>query len=177
MRLLSFLLLFTTALVTATPSVDESTASNIVISASTEAVLSPELNTSNSSDVSADLEKRQYAPMPLWGQLPPTVLQQEVQQLRAAIAQPGTDEATLIRILTLRTPDQMKQIAFAWRKAYNSFLERAITGDTSGHFEDVLISCLWTKYEFEAKWLHWAMHGPGTNENALTEVNHMGFIR
>ncbi|KAL1024021.1 hypothetical protein UPYG_G00050390 [Umbra pygmaea] len=69
-------------------------------------------------------------------------IQYDVTSLRHAIKGAGTDEKILIEILSSRTPQQVKDIIAASSKEYDADLEKDITGDTSGHFQRLLVILL-----------------------------------
>uniref|UniRef100_A0A6Q2YWL0 Annexin n=1 Tax=Esox lucius TaxID=8010 RepID=A0A6Q2YWL0_ESOLU len=75
------------------------------------------------------------------GLMAPPILY-DVTSLRHAIKGAGTDEKVLVEILSSRTPQQIKDIIAAYRQEYDADLEKDITGDTSGHFERLLVILL-----------------------------------
>lgn len=66
----------------------------------------------------------------------------DVTSLRNAIKGAGTDEKVLVEILASRTSQQVKQIIAAYKQEYDDDLEKDIMGDTSGHFERLLVILL-----------------------------------
>ncbi|GAB5567222.1 annexin A6 isoform X1 [Prionailurus iriomotensis] len=54
----------------------------------------------------------------------------------------GTDEKCLIEILASRTNEQIHQLVAAYKDAYERDLEADIIGDTSGHFQKMLVVLL-----------------------------------
>uniref|UniRef100_A0A3Q4M5H0 Annexin n=1 Tax=Neolamprologus brichardi TaxID=32507 RepID=A0A3Q4M5H0_NEOBR len=73
-------------------------------------------------------------------------------ELRNAMKGAGTEEACLIDILASRSNEEVKVINDVYKKG-NSKLEDAVTGDTSGMFQRVLVSLLTEIYEAgEARW-------------------------
>ena len=62
----------------------------------------------------------------------------DVEELKRAMKGAGTDEETLIEILTSRTPDEMKKINEKYQEVYNTTLEKDVIGDTSGNFLELL---------------------------------------
>jgi len=69
-------------------------------------------------------------------------LDYDVTLLRDAIKGAGTDERVLVEILASRTAAQVKDIVAAYRQAYDDNLEEDICGDTSGHFQRLLVILL-----------------------------------
>ncbi|XP_068178041.1 annexin A5b [Antennarius striatus] len=66
----------------------------------------------------------------------------DVKSLRDAIKGAGTDEKVLVEILASRTPEQVKQIIAAYKQEYDADLEEDVCGDTSGHFQRLLVILL-----------------------------------
>ncbi|KAF8358894.1 nex-1 [Pristionchus pacificus] len=72
-----------------------------------------------------------------------TPLAYDLEQLENAMKGMGTDENTLIEIICSRTPDQLKAITAHYNKDPKHAkcpLEKAIAGDTSGEFKDLLVA-------------------------------------
>ena len=82
----------------------------------------------------------------------------------------GTDEKTLINILANRSAAQRLKIALQFKTMYGKDLEKDLKSETSGHFEDLLVSMLYDRPHFDARSLRKAMKGLGTDERALIEV-------
>lgn len=61
-----------------------------------------------------------------------------------AIKGVGTNEADLIRTLTRRSPEELKELRQAFQRNYGASVESWIRADTSGQFERALISLLGT---------------------------------
>ncbi|KAG7328902.1 hypothetical protein KOW79_007076 [Hemibagrus wyckioides] len=76
--------------------------------------------------------------MPLMS--PPRVYDAEL--LHKAIKGAGTDDKVLIEILASRTPEQIKEIIKIYKKEYGGKLEKDIMGDTSGHYQRLLVMLL-----------------------------------
>ena len=54
----------------------------------------------------------------------------------------GTDEQALVEVLCTRTNAQIVAFTDAYRRMFNKDLEKDIIGDTSGHFQRMLIALL-----------------------------------
>lgn len=54
----------------------------------------------------------------------------------------GTDEQALVEVLCTRTNAQIKAFTAAYKTLYNKDLEKDIVGDTSGHFQRMLVALL-----------------------------------
>ncbi|KAL2077635.1 hypothetical protein ACEWY4_027139 [Coilia grayii] len=66
----------------------------------------------------------------------------DANELHKAIKGAGTDDNVLIEILASRTPEQMKEIIKAYKKDHGGKLEKDIMGDTSGHYQRMLVILL-----------------------------------
>lgn len=82
----------------------------------------------------------------------------------------GTDEATLIRVLTQISPLQVPVIKDAFRQRHGRDLEHDVQKEVSGHFELCLLSILRGPLQQDVWCLHKALKGAGTNEDLLNEV-------
>ncbi|XP_055141564.1 annexin A6 isoform X1 [Symphalangus syndactylus] len=66
----------------------------------------------------------------------------DAKEIKDAISGIGTDEKCLIEILASRTNEQMHQLVAAYKDAYERDLEADVIGDTSGHFQKMLVVLL-----------------------------------
>ncbi|XP_012513678.1 PREDICTED: annexin A6 [Propithecus coquereli] len=66
----------------------------------------------------------------------------DAKEIKDAISGIGTDEKCLIEILASRTNEQIHQLVAAYKDAYERDLEADIMGDTSGHFQKMLVVLL-----------------------------------
>lgn len=90
--------------------------------------------------------------------------------LRAAMKGLGTDEQTLIDILTKRTNLERQEIRKAYNAEYGRDIIEDIKSEVHGKFEDVLVSLMFSVDELLCKELQNAMEGMGTDENTLVEI-------
>ncbi|XP_034036846.1 annexin A5-like [Thalassophryne amazonica] len=92
----------------------------------------------------------------------------------------GTDDDVLIEILASRTQEQIKEIIKVYKKEFGSKLEKDICGDTSGHYQRLLVILLQGsredgvdegKIEKDAKDLYAAGEGKfGTDEDKFISI-------
>ncbi|XP_004280379.2 annexin A6 isoform X1 [Orcinus orca] len=66
----------------------------------------------------------------------------DAKEIKDAISGIGTDEKCLIEILASRTNEQIHQLVAAYKDAYERDLEADVIGDTSGHFQKMLVVLL-----------------------------------
>ncbi|KAK3564697.1 hypothetical protein QTP86_024845, partial [Hemibagrus guttatus] len=71
---------------------------------------------------------------------PPRVYDADL--LHKAIKGAGTDDKVLVEILASRTPEQIKEIIKIYKKEHGGKLEKDIMGDTSGHYQRLLLMLL-----------------------------------
>uniref|UniRef100_A0A3Q3W0P6 Annexin n=1 Tax=Mola mola TaxID=94237 RepID=A0A3Q3W0P6_MOLML len=109
---------------------------------------------------------------------PPTLY--DASQLQKALKGAGTDDDVLIEILASRTGEQIKDITKVYKNEFSAKLEKDICGDTSGHYQKLLVILLQgsreegvdeEKIEKDAKDLYAAGEGKfGTDEETLIKI-------
>jgi hypothetical protein len=82
----------------------------------------------------------------------------------------GTNDGVLSNIIATRTRDQLQEIKKVFERKYGKTLENWIKGETSGHYEDILVSLIDAKDEYDAKLIKSAVKGLGTNDEQLIEA-------
>eukprot|EP00118_Oscarella_pearsei_P004818 m.21142 g.21142 ORF g.21142 m.21142 type:complete len:280 (+) comp28142_c0_seq3:163-1002(+) len=87
------------------------------------------------SELKGDFEKITLALMD-----PPDVF--DAREMRRAVKGLGTDEATLIEILSTRTPEEIVQLKKAYQEEFHRDLVEDVIDDTSGDFKQLLVSLL-----------------------------------
>ncbi|XP_053556577.1 annexin A1-like [Bombina bombina] len=71
-----------------------------------------------------------------------TPAQFDASELKSATKGLGTDENTLIEILTTRTNQEIKQIVKVYKEEFKTDIEKDIAGDTSGDFQKMMLALL-----------------------------------
>ncbi|XP_072479686.1 annexin A3 isoform X1 [Notamacropus eugenii] len=94
----------------------------------------------------------------------------DAEAIRKAIQGIGTDEKTLIHILTARSHAQRQLIAKEYRAAFGKDLKDDLKSDLSGNFERLMVALITPPALFDAKQLKKAMKGSGTDESSLIEI-------
>jgi len=80
----------------------------------------------------------------------------------------GTDDSTFIDIFSRRSPMFIQRVSFFYAQSHKRHtLQVAIKKETSGHYKSLLMALSKTRYEFYADRFFKAMHGLGTDDNAL----------
>ncbi|XP_030597933.1 annexin A3b [Archocentrus centrarchus] len=97
-------------------------------------------------------------------------VEEDVSALRKAIEGVGTNEKTLIEVLTQRSNAQRQLIAKAYEKATGRTLIADLKGDTHGDFEDLLVALVTPPALYDCREIIKAMKGAGTTESTLTEI-------
>uniref|UniRef100_A0A673IT35 Annexin n=1 Tax=Sinocyclocheilus rhinocerous TaxID=307959 RepID=A0A673IT35_9TELE len=94
----------------------------------------------------------------------------DAQALRKAMKGFGTDEDTIIDIVTHRSNAQRQEI----RQTFKSLLGRELMADLkselSKNLERLILGLMMTPAEFDAKMMKKAMEGAGTDEHSLIEI-------
>ncbi|XP_058079754.1 annexin D5-like [Magnolia sinica] len=85
----------------------------------------------------------------------------------------GTDEKTFIRIFSERSRPHMAAVSVAYNQMYGHSLKKAVKSETSGLFEEALLTilrCAENPAKYFAKGLRKAMKGMGTNDTMLIRI-------
>lgn len=82
----------------------------------------------------------------------------------------GTDEEKVIYEITSITNNERQVVKQVYMSFYGKTLEEDISSELSGNFEKCALSLLIPSMDFEAKCLHSAMKGLGTNEKLLIQI-------
>ncbi|XP_038869726.1 annexin A3-like [Salvelinus namaycush] len=91
--------------------------------------------------------------------------------LRKAMKGLGTNEKTLIDVLTQRSSGQRQLICKAYQEeATGKTLVEDLEGDTLGHFEDLLVALVTPPAIYDCQEVTKAMKGVGTKDNVLIEI-------
>lgn len=82
----------------------------------------------------------------------------------------GTDEKTIIDILTSRSNAQRQEIAVWFKNSLGRDLVDDLKSELGGKFEDVIVGLMATPEAYLCKQLHKGMAGMGTDESTLVEI-------
>ncbi|NXU65573.1 ANXA5 protein, partial [Horornis vulcanius] len=94
----------------------------------------------------------------------------DAEALRKAMKGMGTDEETVLTILTTRNNAQRQEIASAFKTLFGRDLVDDLKSELTGKFETLMVSLMRPAYIFDAHALKHAIKGAGTNEKVLTEI-------
>ncbi|KAL6472757.1 hypothetical protein MHYP_G00189450 [Metynnis hypsauchen] len=95
---------------------------------------------------------------------------EDVAALRKAIEGLGTNEKSLIDILTQRSNAQRQLICKAYHQATGRTLADDLKGDTRGDFENILLGLIMTPAQFDCREFIRAIKGAGTTDSTLIEI-------
>jgi len=94
----------------------------------------------------------------------------DCEKLKEALEGPGINEQCIIDILTARTNDQRKEIAFCYANSFDRELIDDLNKKLSGKFRDIIIGLMTPLDEYLCKELHKSLTGLSTDEDALVEI-------
>ncbi|KAI4875709.1 hypothetical protein NFI96_023374 [Prochilodus magdalenae] len=82
----------------------------------------------------------------------------------------GTDEATILKLLTSRNNAQRQEIKAAYKTLHGKDLVNDLKSELGGKFESLIVALLATPVMFDATSLRDAIKGAGTDEKVLIEI-------
>ncbi|XP_013881011.1 annexin A2-B [Austrofundulus limnaeus] len=91
-------------------------------------------------------------------------------RIDTAIKTKGVDEQTVIDILTRRSYDQRREIAFEFERIAKKDLMTALKGALSGSLEALMLGLMKSTAQYDASELKASMKGLGTDEETLIEL-------
>uniref|UniRef100_A0A8C5E5I9 Annexin n=1 Tax=Gouania willdenowi TaxID=441366 RepID=A0A8C5E5I9_GOUWI len=91
-------------------------------------------------------------------------------RIDVAIKTKGVDEQTVIDILTRRSYEQRREIAFEYERIAKKELVVALKGALSGSLETLMLGLMKSTVQYDASELKASMKGLGTDEEALIEL-------
>ncbi|XP_037623737.1 annexin A2-like [Sebastes umbrosus] len=91
-------------------------------------------------------------------------------RIETAIKTKGTDEQTIIDVLTKRTYSQRRDIAFAYERRAKKDMISALKAALSGSLESVILGLMKSTSQYDASVIRGSIKGAGTDEETLIEV-------
>merc|ERR1712212_298587 len=91
-------------------------------------------------------------------------------RLETAVKTKGVDEQTIIDILTRRSYDQRREVAFEYEKMAKKDLISALKGVLSGSLEAVMLGLMKSTSQYDASELKAAMKSKGAKEKVVTRI-------
>ncbi|XP_076148797.1 annexin A5a [Alosa pseudoharengus] len=95
---------------------------------------------------------------------------QDAELLYKAMKGLGTDEDTILMLLTSRSNDQRQQIKAAYKKSHGKDLVKDLKSELGGKLEDLLLALMAPPASYDANELHKAIKGAGTEDDVLIEI-------
>ena len=99
-----------------------------------------------------------------------SLLDADCKALREAMKGLGTDEKTIINILTSRNNAHRYMLKQRYKDLLGRDLLKDLKSELSGNFEDVCLAMLESPYELDCRSLYEAMEHIGTNDSTLIEI-------
>ncbi|XP_042325217.1 annexin A5 [Sceloporus undulatus] len=94
----------------------------------------------------------------------------DAEALRKAMKGLGTDEESILKILTSRSNAQRQEIAVEFKTLFGRDLVDDLKSELTGKFETLMVELMRPAHIFDAHALKHAIKGAGTNEKVLTEI-------
>ncbi|XP_066572703.1 annexin A6 isoform X2 [Amia ocellicauda] len=94
----------------------------------------------------------------------------DAEALRKAMKGFGTDEDTIIDIITQRSNSQRQEILQTYKSHFGRNLMADLKSELSGNLSRLILGLMMTPADFDAKMMRKAMEGAGTDESALIEI-------
>jgi hypothetical protein len=82
----------------------------------------------------------------------------------------GTNEAKLVEVIGPRTNEELQLISATFTSEIKRDLIKDLKDETSGNFENALVSLVTDRYDLDAQLVEKAVKGLGTDEDLLSEV-------
>ncbi|XP_062864395.1 annexin A5-like isoform X3 [Trichomycterus rosablanca] len=94
----------------------------------------------------------------------------DAQALYKAMKGLGTDEATILKLLTARSNAQRQEIKAAYKTLHGSDLVSDLKSELTGKFESLIVALLSAPTKYDVECLKHATKGAGTTEKVLIEI-------
>ncbi|XP_059402184.1 annexin A2-like [Carassius carassius] len=91
-------------------------------------------------------------------------------RIETAIKTKGVDEQTIFDVLTKRTYNQRREIAFAYERRAKKDMISALKGALSGSLETVILGLMKSTAQYDASEIKASIKGLGTDEESLIEI-------
>ncbi|XP_020637120.3 annexin A5 [Pogona vitticeps] len=94
----------------------------------------------------------------------------DAEVLRKAMKGLGTDEESILKILTSRSNAQRQEIALAFKTLFGRDLVADLKSELTGKFENLMVQLMRPSRLYDAHALKHAVKGAGTDEKVLNEI-------
>lgn len=102
--------------------------------------------------------------------LPNSDPEEDAEKMRAAVKGIGTDENALIEIVSSRRNKQRQEIKNSYKSFFGRTVKEDLCSDLSGNFQKLMLALFEPPLGYEAKCIHGAIKGVGTDDSVLIEV-------
>jgi len=130
----------------------------------------------SSSSVPSSPPKPSSSPPKPSSSVPPSssgsssVYQIAAEQIKKAVTGLGTNDELLVNNITKHTNEELQIVAEIYEEQYKESLIKAVKGDTSGSYRDILVALVKPKIIFQANQINKALKGLGTDEKGLIDI-------
>jgi len=94
----------------------------------------------------------------------------DAEDLRKAMKGLGTDEETILKLLTARSNAQRQEIKTVYKTLFGKDLVSDLKGELGGKFETLIVGLMTPPCAYDVELLRNAVKGAGTDEKVLVEV-------
>lgn len=96
--------------------------------------------------------------------------EEDAKELKLAMKGVGTDEKSIIKIVSNRTNAHLQKVRSSYKSIYQEDIIEDLKSELSGDLKDTIIALFYEPTEYDCHQLNKAMKGLGTDEDTLIEI-------
>ena len=96
--------------------------------------------------------------------------EEDAKELKLAMKGVGTDEKSIIKIVSNRTNAHLQKVRSSYKSIYQEDIIEDLKSELSGNLKDTVIALFYEPIEYDCHQLNKAMKGLGTDEDTLIEI-------